>query len=372
MKICFFGKLTNALIGQTQGGAELQISLLAKSLAMKGDEVVIIDPFAESSFRTSDGIQVLNVPNWNKGIRGLRFFIYKIPSLFKLFKEQNADYYYVRMRYYLYLIPFLISKRTRAKFILSIACDLDVLSIYKKYKYEYKGNIGLFKFLTLSLPNDLVFKYLLNNADIVVFQHKEQQELAGKLSNKSFVFPNIIDLKNFPLFENRSGLYYIYVGSLTLLKGSDIFLNLVNKLPNIPIVIVGQPRDQKSALIFEELKKYPNVVLKGWLNHQDTIQLIAKAKALINTSHYEGFPNIFLESWALGVPVISLNVNPDNILNKYQLGICCEGDLQKMQEYIESSFTDKFLKENLMSYVSTFHDFESSALRFTSLLADCY
>jgi glycosyltransferase involved in cell wall biosynthesis len=272
------------------------------------------------------------------------------------------------MRYYLYLIPFIISRKTGAKFILLIASDIDVLSLYKRYKFEYKGNIGLFKYLTLSLPNDLVFNYLLKHADIVLFQHHNQQKLAGKLNNKSAIFHNILDLKNLPSVEDSSEGYYIYVGSLTLLKGSEFLLEVAKRTPTKSIVIVGQPRDAISETIFEELKKCKNVILKGWQKHDETLKLIAKAKAMINTSYFEGFPNIYLEAWALGVPVISLNVNPDNIINNYNLGIFCEGNLNQMIEYIVNGNTDSFEKASLISYVAKFHDFESTAERFTTII----
>ena len=41
-----------------------------------------------------------------------------------------------------------------------------------------------------------------------------------------------------------------------------------------------------------------------------------KSKILINTSSFEGFPNTFVQAWANGVPVISLKVDPDNIIKK--------------------------------------------------------
>jgi len=56
---------------------------------------------------------------------------------------------------------------------------------------------------------------------------------------------------------------------------------------------------------------------------------------VINTSNFEGFPNIFLEAWATGVPVISLNVDPGNVIKKRRLGICCEGSLERMKAAIE-------------------------------------
>jgi len=161
----------------------------------------------------------------------------------------------------------------------------------------------------------------------------------------------------------------VYVGTLTLLKGADNLYQLIKMIDKkYTIMIIGQPCDSRSKKILEQINKIENVVIKGRLSHNETIQLIANAKALINTSNYEGFPNVFLEAWATGVPVISLKVNPGNVFNKYNLGVCCESDLKKMKTCIESDEIAGINKERLISYVHEFHDCNSAGERFLNLI----
>jgi hypothetical protein len=68
------------------------------------------------------------------------------------------------------------------------------------------------------------------------------------------------------------------------------------------------------------------------------------------------------------VPVISLKVNPGNVINNYSLGICCDGDLNKMKDSIEMNRTAAIDKAQLISYVSTHHDFNGAGERFLSIL----
>ena len=369
MKFCFFGNISAALKGQTIGGGELQIALLAKALAQNGHEVVIIDPSSNENFVTIEGVKLISIPNWNKGLRGFRLFFHRIPALWKSFSIQNADYYYVRMRSYLHLIPYLVAKRIGRKFIQAVACDLDVLSFSTKFKYEYKLNFNLFRLLTVSLPNDLVFSYLQKRSDFVVLQHSGQDIDHFTTNGKKVIFPNIFSSSNLPIVDQPSKDYFIYVGALTSLKGADKLYQLFKDLDQKPsIVIVGEPRDKKSKAIIEKMHTAENIILKGRLKHEEVLHLIANAKALINTSRYEGFPNVFLEAWALGVPVISLTVNPGNVINEYKLGVCCEGDLKKMKAYMESTETSCIDKNRLTSYVMQYHDFTIAGAKFLKIL----
>lgn len=371
MKFCFLGNFAGALKGQTPGGAELQVALLAKALALKGHEVVIIAPGSKESFITPEGVRLISVPDWNKGVKGIRLFLHRIPQLKKMLIEQNADYYYVRMRSYMHLLSYRAAKKVKGKFIIATAHDLDVASFSKKIRYEYISKFNLFRFLTVDLPNDAAHRYLLKNADYIVLQHSGQRVNLDSAKGKVVIFPNIFDFGNIVPVENPARDYFIHPGALNILKGTQNLYNLIGLLDkNIPVVIVGQATDKKSEKLYEQLQKIENVVLKGRLNHKDTIQLIANAKALINTSNVEGFPNIFLEAWATGVPVISLNVNPGNVFDKYPLGIYCEGDISRMRTDIESFKPDSFNKEQLISYVKEFHDFTTAGDRFLNIITN--
>lgn len=369
MKICFWGNIACALRGETIGGGELQISLLAKALALAGHEVVVIDPHILDSFTTQEGIKVLAVPDWNKGPNGIRLFRYRIPRLYKMMAEQKADYYYVRMRIYLHIVSYLAAKKAGGKFLISLASDIDPLSFWKKFKYEYRANFNFFRYLTQWLPNDVIFKFLVKRADFVLKQHDGQIIKWKKKKGKTVIFPNIINLETLPVNSNDKGGYFIYAGSVTMLKGAKELQDIVkSQSGNYKVMIVGQPNDVKAVPVYNEIKKMSNGSVKGRLEHFETLKLISNAKALINTSNFEGFPNVFLEAWGMGVPVLSLKVNPGNVFNKYNLGQCFDGNLESMKEAMMHSKNDFNDCNELTSYVHRFHDFKTAADRFVSIL----
>ncbi len=369
MKFCFWGDIGNALQGTTIGGGELQVSLLAKSLAMQGHEVVVIDPSFTHCFVTEEGIKVYNLPAWNKGFPIIRIFWYRMPALFKLFVKQKADYYYIRMRSYFNIFPYLAAKKNKTKFLIGLASDIDLLSFRDKYRFEYKANFKLIKYFNQWLPNDIIFKYLLKRADYIIRQHTGQDVANYTIRGRVVLFPNILDITTMPDSSSAIGSVYMYVGSLSMIKGADTLLQIVKGLKkNNSLMIIGQPNDNKATYIYESIKNHKSADLKGRKNHAETLQLMTNAKALINTSEFEGFPNVFLEAWAMGIPVLSFKVNPGNLFDKHNFGICFNGDINKMKEYIVADKAPAVNRESMLEYIKEFHDFKTAGKRFLQVL----
>jgi len=371
MKFCFWGNIADALMGTTIGGGELQMALLARSLASEGHEVVVIDPYIEKPFISPEGVRVINVSNWNKGWPVVRMFTYRIPSIYRLMLSQKADFYYVRMRSILNLVSYKAARKVKAKFLIGLASDIDLMSFRDKYRYQYKNNFNLSRYLTEWLPSDIITRYLIKKADYVIRQHEGQVLKKQTIKGKVILFPNIVETANLPQNEvnNEKGGYYIYLGSLTIVKGADLLYDLINKLHETEVItIVGQPNDIKAVSIFDQLKKLKNTDLKGRKSHMESMEYLSNAKALINTSRFEGFPNVFLEAWALGIPVLSLKVDPGNIIDKYSLGKCFNGDLNKMRDFMNTEKQHEISGERLKSYIMHYHDFNTAGKRFFSLL----
>lgn len=355
MKVCFWGNIAKALNGDLRGGGELQLALLAKALARGGHEVVILNTDNSDDFITNDGIKVFKIKGWNKGIPFFRIFTHQMPQLYKSLLNQKADVYYCRIRDFRHILAYRAARKLNAKFILGVASDLDVLNFIYRVKYNYLVNrTDLWAVLNGSLT-EIIYPFLLKKADMVLVQHSGQKVILQNKGIKSEIFPNIFDQFEIQPMKMESSEYFVYVGSLDKRKGFVEFYEIVKKAPNHRFKVVGSPRDKTAFLLCSELKKYPNVVLYGKLNHSETLNHIAYSKALISTSPMEGFPNVFIEAWAYGIPVLSLFIDPGDIIRNERLGIFVNGNMDIMLDSLNSIGNNNGFDVRSKTYVKQVH-----------------
>lgn len=362
MKICFWGKIADALMGNTYGGGELQIAFIAKSLASRGHEVVVVDLDSTQEFITVEGIRVIPVVGYNKGIKGLRTITHRLPALYSTFIKVNANVYYCRIREYRHVIVYMAARKVNAKFILGLASDLDILSIGKRWKHFYSSNVRDFWGVFNAALGELVYPFLLRNADLVMVQHKGQQDILDKKRIRSLVFCNVIDLNGQSYKEEEESNELVYVGSLDKRKGFADFYYLVTQTPDCNFKVIGRTRDKTGEVIYDKLKSFPNVVLKGKLSHELTIREIARSRALVSTSPMEGFPNIFIEAWSCGVPVLSLFVDPGGIISRERLGFVAGGDIKKLINAVRNVTNNEEFRSRATEYVHRTHEITESKI----------
>jgi glycosyltransferase involved in cell wall biosynthesis len=356
MKICFWGDISRALSGRTSGGGELQIALLAKALVKGGNEVVVLDFNIAEEYQTDEGIKVYPIKGWNGGIKMMRTLTHKLPRLYSSLRDQKADVYYCRIRNFMHIIAWWAARKVKAKFILGMAEDLDVMNFKMRWKYYYINYILSPWVFFDSIFSEIIYPFLLRKSDSVFVQHEGQKEILLQKGIKSVLLPNLIDLSKIPVISTPViSNYFVFVGWLDNRKGVSDLFKLVEKAPFAEFKIIGPPRDKSGYLYYEKLKSFQNVSLLGELNHSDALNHIAHSKALINTSRMEGFPNIFIEAWAFGIPVLSLYVDPGSIIEKKDLGEVANGNFDIIIEAMKNPRNSTGFSSRAKAYVEENH-----------------
>jgi glycosyltransferase involved in cell wall biosynthesis len=114
----------------------------------------------------------------------------------------------------------------------------------------------------------------------------------------------------------------LWVSSMQKLKRPELFLELAKAIPSVRFQMIGGSGGSKNFYeqIEETASKMPNLDFVGFVPYHKIDQYFDKAAIFVNTSVFEGFPNTFLQAWGRYAPVVSLNVDPDEIICKYKLG----------------------------------------------------
>jgi glycosyltransferase involved in cell wall biosynthesis len=358
-KTIFFLSISHPMFGL--GGAEIQTYKYAKSFSKKGWDVFFVSPIkgeVKGEF-DNNGIKLLL---YNKSASTL---IDTIKIINYIFKYKPKVLFYRDVKYQYGLLVFF------SKWVFKTTCIWstmsDKLCTKKCSTITLRNKINEYSFLKTFFKNikysiqDKIFSYGVKHSTLVMTQNNYQfQNILSEFSRKSFTIYNNTFIK-----KNRNNLkedIVLFVSTLRSYKKPDLFCKLSNhdKFGAKFIMIGENYKDSHSANLFNQSLKDSNVSYLGSQSHNVTESFIQKSKILINTSSFEGFPNTFVQAWANGVPVISLKVDPDNIIKKNSLGFCCYDDFDLMIKYTNELIKDQKLweeiSENCYNFSRTFLD----------------
>lgn len=181
-----------------------------------------------------------------------------------------------------------------------------MLGTYKKINFICLTEFNRYKLLMLNNGR----KKIINPARVYVKPNftYDLAETMGKLSDTH---------------GSISGRYYVYVGRLEKLKGTELLVDAFAKLPDRKLVIMG------NGPLEETLKKriadngYKNIVMAGRVTGEDYVKFLGGAQAVISSSQcYETFGMSIAESYSLSVPAIAGDIgNIGDIVKEGVTGI---------------------------------------------------
>lgn len=289
------------------GGAEVQISLIAKELAK------------DSRFKVS----VITGDYGQKKViskKGLKIYKTNLIDFFKILKDVDADIYVERTVNPKVRLVGWWCRLFKKKFVYMVAHDWDCV---------YPG---------------------LKLADLIVTQHRQQSTALKKnLKLNSLVMPSIIKIAVTKKIVKRK--YVLWVGRADDWKRPLDYLDLTRRYPQEKFVMICRPGKIKT-----QTDSLPNLKFFPSVPPEKILDFFRQAKVLVNTSTAEGFPNTFLQAGATKTPILSYRVNPDNYLNQYHCGLVG-------RRWLESIFNHpsklKTMGENHYNYVKKNHSFKN-------------
>jgi glycosyltransferase involved in cell wall biosynthesis len=376
-KICFV--MPYHILENRGGGAEVQAWLLAKELARRGYEVTYIAQRVNDKrgrFQMLDGVTI----RW---VRYAHYFRWTNGwEYYRALKETNPDIVVQRMTSFVTGVISFYIKKYKKKFVW-ICTDNEspkkwlFLTNQKKINRENKVNlIKSLIFLFNAFIYDLSRQWGMKRVSHAFTQNEFQKKiLKEEFGLDSFLMISGHEiLQNIrPIEERLENRIVLWVANLGQKKRPEKFIGLakIAGTSRFRFIMIGSKDDD--AYIKRLFKDKPdNLEWLGRLPSDETLSWFDKAAFFVNTSNDEGFPNTFIQAWLRGIPVITLGVDPDGIINRYRIGYVAR-DIKEALNYliylISNKNIYKEISDNASQYSRENHSIKKMTDNFLGILS---
>lgn len=216
---------------------------------------------------------------------------------------------------------------------------------------------------------------LMKSVDKFVVQNEWQQsKLHDSLKRDSRIIPSVLTFDG--MAQPKKKEHILWVASSQPLKQPWYFLDLAKSFPSEKFVML-MPRTytRTSDFVKSQAEFLPNL---GLIDRQiplsEVQDLFLRAKVFVNTSETEGFPNTFLQAWASMTPVLSLKVNPSEVLTKHNIGFCAQWSFAALKDDLTAVLGNESLQqevtERAYAYLCSVHSPANVAKQWLSTILE--
>ncbi|MDZ7267780.1 MAG: glycosyltransferase family 4 protein [candidate division KSB1 bacterium] len=255
-------------------------------------------------------------------------------------RQLAPDFIYVRGRSWLVAVAQAYAAEQGAEFIWASNGE-DGCDPWKFTSKAKRAKVQPFRRLyrmTKGALEDLAYARGIRQASFLVNQTKDQQKaLAKHFQREGNVIYSMQEVPPGP-FQKADPLLVLWIGRLSREKRPELFFKLVDafKTSNVAFRMIGpiSKTDQWAAEICR-LAQVCNFRHLNWLDRDALLELMGTASLLINTSSRcgDGIPNSMIEAWLREVPVLSYELDPDDLINREGMGLVAGAN---WQEFVQS------------------------------------
>lgn len=343
------------------GGAETQVLMLAKALARRGMRVGIVAFGAPGELPAEvEGVNIIGRAPYKhhdgllgKALEALQLWraLWRAPAETLVHRGAGIELGLVAMYARL--------ARRRLVFASASLYDFELRKLLPDNRYLF------------------IYEFGVRLADTIVVQTEEQVELCQRAFGRC---PALIRSIAEPADPQREVPdTFLWVGRLVSYKRPLEYLALARALPEARFQMVGVPISHVSddELVIREVRaraaEIPNLELLPPCPRDEVQALMARAVAAVNTSDFEGMPNVLLEGWAVGAPALALKCDPGGVISTHQLGGFADGSPSRLAELAAELWRTRDSRDEVSRrcrrYILSHHAPEQVAEQWLRLLA---
>jgi glycosyltransferase involved in cell wall biosynthesis len=323
------------------GGAEIQMTFLARELARRGLRVAhIVLPGAGPAEFERDGVTVHSRGPYHGSRLGVSM-VRETAALWGALRAVDARAYVVRGSGLKVAMMGEFCRLARRGLVFSSANDFDLL------REPISG----------SRVKHRIYLHGLRRADSVVVQSRQQLELAKPLLRGRQALEQIPSFAETaaPRVDRDS---FLWVSRISAYKQPLEFIRLARALPEARFTMVDAASPDSDGRLLEQLHREAeglnNLELTGPLRREEVLARLDRTVAIVSTSVWEGMPNVFLEAWARSVPALTLSFDPDGLIDGRDMGIAARGSWESFAKGASSLWSDPSLCDRMGANCRTY------------------
>jgi glycosyltransferase involved in cell wall biosynthesis len=309
IRVCFVMPkaypLFNSQVKAVFGGAEVDLYLLATELARDKNFAAscVVADYGQPAVEVRENVTLIKSLNFKKNLPS------RTASLWHAMRKADAAIYLQKAVSWGTFFVAMFCKIHKKAFIYRTATAGECDGSWPKKFFEQKA-----------------FRFSLKQADLVLTQNITDRDnlrsttgiVAKAIPNGHILVPPDQCLRDTILWVGRSDK----------IKRPEIFIELAEQMPDEKFTMICQRAtgDDEYDELIARASQAKNLEFIERVPFAEVDNFFQRAKIFVNTSDFEGFPNTFIQACKCGVSILSLNVNPDDFLNRYKCGLYAKGD----------------------------------------------
>lgn len=317
------------------GGIEVQLALLGRGLAARGFDVTVVTcDFGQPDGLEVDGMRLYKSYPPRGGLPVLRFFHPRLTRGIAAMRRADADVYVFQGASLWAGIVRDVARAMGRRFLWLVGHDHDVMTSLPDV-HGWRDRTWVLR--------------AIRGADAIVSQTEHQRRaLREGFGRESDVIPNPVDLPPPGRLVDAAGPPALaWLATYKPSKRPEWFTRFAERHPEVPCRMAGvipvppltrECWDAANAVA----ARCPNLEVRGTIPHEEIGDFLRAATVFAHSSSAEGFPNTFLEAWALALPTVTA-FDPDGVIEREHLGACRE-DYAAWEAELERRIADPALR----------------------------
>jgi glycosyltransferase involved in cell wall biosynthesis len=210
---------------------------------------------------------------------------------------------------------------------------------------------GLLRTLPFDYLDQRMTEYGIRHADYIFGQANYEQDLLRQNYGRScdLIVGNWHPEPTVPCTKEPP-VKVVWVANIKPLKKPETFVELAARLRTVTqaeFLMIGRPTGARQQRRLEaQIRNVGGLTYLGEKSNDQINRILGTSHILVNTSDYEGFPNTFIQAWLHEVPVVSLHVDPDDLLTRQGLGFH-SGSLDRLVQDTRNLIEDADLRAHI-------------------------